>query len=749
MSGVAPQWNGLSLPAIPATLSDAETQQVLAILRNAQTRARPYDGDFGAPWLLSAFDSPLWHTTHRGREEYINGQWRHTVDVNWDQVLPNGARLLDPEYAALLTTLKKLAVLLRSGYVGRALAPAVWRPAVISLLSVARWLVLHEARYQPAKYGFALLDQNGLNLLLSQIARGGWSEAYQIPQRLLSAWYAQAVGGACPQAFVDQPYALPSDVRETLTAWLTTQSCYSTIDRGAHRGRRCLRRPKLASQVHASLTLLRASDRVSAFCRQFEPDFLGSPLLLTTSLHTEYPDHLTPLREDVAREPASIKTLEDVVRTIGRLLSAHRHLPLALPAPDGLSVTTAFDWAKRRAKPGGHSAFIPITTGLTYLNEAIRWIHCYGDAIVDDYVATIAHIEFSEWNTLKADVRTAAIDHAFAAAEGTSRLVQHRGDTRPVRDALGIGRFDRRNGTVDFDALRQAPTLAEALDVLIGACILCIGLLKPSRESELTHLTRECLTQRHDGYYLRFELGKSNAGEAYQSRDKPIPVITAHAIRLLQRLGGGLSAAFGESRKRKDYLFYLPSSSLGGALIAHPAVLNDRLDRFCDYIGLPPDALGRRWYVRVHEMRKWFLLLLFWAGRFDVLDAARWIAGHVKADHTYAYIEQHFPGEELPGIEAEYSIDRLRRWDRARRECDPESGPSGEPGLEALHERVCRHFNTASLVMVPDVEWMDYVTALRACGGFALHPHSIDGWNESGERQASLQVSFVLAESIT
>jgi hypothetical protein len=90
-------------------------------------------------------------------------------------------------------------------------------------------------------------------------------------------------------------------------------------------------------------------------------------------------------------------------------------------------------------------------------------------------------------------------------------------------------------------------------------------------------------------------------------------------------------------------------------------------------------------------MRKWFLLLLFWAGRFDVLDAARWIAGHVHADHTYAYIEQNFPGEELPAIEAEYSIDRLRRLDQTRRAQNPECRKTCDEssGLETLYERVC------------------------------------------------------------
>jgi hypothetical protein len=744
MKGLAQRLDALSLPSISGEISDIEAERILAILHNAQARARPYDGDFSAPWLLSTFDSPRWHTTHRGREEKIEGQWRNTVDIDWNQLLPSGARLGDTGYTALLTTLKRIAVLLRSGYMGCAMAPLAWRRAVGGLLSVAQWLVLHEARYEPSKYAFALLDQNALNLLFRQIARGGWTEALQIPQRLLSVWYAHAVGGACPQTHLDNPYTLPAEVCSTLTTWLATQRYYSAIPGGVYRGRHLLSRVRLASQVQASIALIIGCDKVSVFCRQFEPDFSDAPLLLSMGQRTEFPNHMTPTREDLARDTVGLATLIRAVATIGRLLGAHRHLPESVPPPDGLSVKTAFNLAKSRVRLSGHTAFMPINTGLTYLNEAMRWVHCYGDAIVDYYLATISRLDFATLNALTRDAKSRAISKAFACVEGAPFVVEHRGKTLSLPDALGIWKFNRTNSTFDFEVLRRAPTLVEALEVFIGACVICIGLLKPSRESELTHLTRECLTQRHDGYYLRFELGKSNVGEAYQSRDKPIPVITAQAIRLLQRLGEGLSQAFGETRKCKDYLFYLPSACLGIAL-RDSAMLNNYLDRFCDYAGLPPDNQGRRWYVRVHEMRKWFLLLLFWAGRFDVLDAVRWIAGHIDAAHTYAYIEQQFPGEELPGIEAEYSIDRLRRWDRAQRESNNISCPDDEPGLEALYDRVCRHFDTASLVMIPEAQWTDYVTALRVNGSLSLHPQSIYG--EDGERKVGLQVSFILVQN--
>jgi hypothetical protein len=122
--------------------------------------------------------------------------------------------------------------------------------------------------------------------------------------------------------------------------------------------------------------------------------------------------------------------------------------------------------------------------------------------------------------------------------------------------------------------------------------------------------------------------------------------------------------------------------------------LKGYFDTFCDFVALQPDNVGRRWYIRFHELRKSFLIVFFWTGRFSTLDAARWMAGHSDADHIYAYIQANFPGDELPGLEAEYASKLLRDY-----------ADTDEPGeyenIEDLHREVCAHFAVA------DVSWID------------------------------------------
>lgn len=726
----------MDIPEFPTYFSESERDVLLLAISAAKQRSRPYSGEYKAPWLLVDFDANEWKTTNRGREELINGVWHNTVNVNWAIALPNGRLLTDPNYYKLLNLNKRIAFLIRSGHVSNITAPVTWKAIVSVLLQFTRWVVLHESQFQPQEFGYKLVDQFSLNHLLRSLAQGGWTEAQQIPQRLLAKFYESAFKAPCPQNVRDAVYDLPSSVRTEITMWLISNDCYGTVARGVNKGKSYLKRDRLADEIGGATDSMKASAKLNAFCRQFEPDLQMGTLLVSIFQDTEKPDHKTKEIKDIVSTGAAVNTLNSVAAGLTTILSAHRHTPNFVPEPELISIREAYRNALTVTRHSGHNLFIPIEIGLAYFNNAMRFVHQYGDALVDYYLAILAD-------------RAAAVpdnDRASIPFElSKSPLSQQfkvfvNGKEDSIGSILRINEFRRASSSVDYDLLRMHPTLDEALRVLIGSCIVCIALMKPSRDDELTHLKRDCLLHNGDGYYFRFKLGKSNARETYQELDRPIPVITAKAIQLMQKLGLGLVDIFKDNRKISDNLFYLPNDRGDGALKADSKLLNSQLDVFCDYVGLDTDDLGRRWYVRIHEMRKWFLLLLFWSGKYDVLDAARWMAGHTDASHVYAYIEQEFPGEELPKLEAEYAIERLRAIEAAG-----DDKVRAESGLDRLYEVVLNHFKASSLSLVPDSDWEDFVMSLRESEGFSLEPHSIFSETDANE-VIGINVSFVMRE---
>lgn len=731
MTNLAVLIDRLPPPQFPEYFSEQDRQAVLLALASAKQQIRPYDGKFEAPWLLTPFEANVWETSNRGREELVDGKWQNTIRIDWHVPLPSGSLLTDLRYKGLLKLAKKIVFLVRSDLISGVSSPKGWAIGTSMLIRLVRWVVLHEQRFQPEKYGLRLLDQPALDWLFGLIAEGGWTHALQIPQRLLAAIYSSAHGAACPRALLCNPYAIPPAEIGPLVRWLEDKEAYKGVREGVHRGKRQLRREMLAGLISESYLSFKTSG-VSRFLRQFEPDFSNESLLIGLRQSTELPSQRIVSIQDAGLGGSSEKLLNAASGLVVTILDAHHHVPDLLPEPAHISLRRATSIAKRVARPSSHTLFMPVNTGLTYLNTAMRFVHVYGDAIVDFYLAVIGDYSPEKGGS--------GMNRSLHMRLGDWRIASG----QPIATILNITEFRRWDVNQNFDRLRVNPTLDETLRVLIGSCIICMALLKPSREEELTHLRRTCLREDSGGYYINFKLGKSNAGEAWQDEDRPIPVIAAKAIHLLQRLGGGLSTLFAEDRKIGDNLFYLPKAEGFGARAATVNLLNNHLDIFCDFVGLPGDSEGRRWYVRIHEMRKWFLLLLFWSGRFDVLDAARWIAGHTDAEHIYAYIEKEFPGEELPQMEAEYSIDRLYRRERERKRGQGNAG--NDDGIDALYEMVLRHFNAESLTAVPEPEWTDYVLSLRKDEKFRLEPHSIFGEND--QDVLGINVSFVMREII-
>lgn len=731
MTKIADQIDGMLVPDLSGHFSHQGRQTIMQALGSAKQQARPYSGDFRASWLLSEFDAPVWVTTNRGREELVNQAWQNAVTIDWRAQLPNGSLLTAPCNHRLLRMNREIAFLARSGHVSQVSAPKVWRALVAVQLQLTRWVVLHEDRFMPEKYGFRLLDQPSLDGIFDLLSEGGWQCAHQFPQRIVMALHAAAFDRPCPQDLIEDTYVLPAHVVQRFTEWLTDRGYYGRVSRGAHTGKRYLKRETVASLIGAHVEGMKLSGKLSAFLRQFEPDFQDSRLLLNIYQSTEKPEHQTRTVEDVIGTGTAEKNLDSVAQNIATILSAHRHIPDLLPDPGSISVASARSLALRRTRHTAHTPFMPVNIGLAYLATAIRFVHLYGEPLVGYYLAVAS--------TRTPKTTSAELDESIQRMSGEWRI----SSGKPVADVLNISGFLRASPSRDFDLLRVQPTLDDALRVLIGSCVVAIAILKPSRQDELTHLRRDCLRKDSGGYHLRFDLGKSNIIENHQSTDRPIPVISAKAISLLQRLGSGLVKLNDDTRKASANLFYIPRmDGRPGAMKADSGLLSAHLDLLCDYVGLPVDQFGRRWYVRIHEMRKWFLLLLFWSGRYDVLDAARWIAGHNDALHIYAYIEREFPGEELPKLEAEYAIDRLRELEAGSRD----GRSQAEVGLDALYEAVLHHFKVESLAMVPDAEWTDYVNALRAAEGFVLEPHSI--FSPCGSEVQGINVSFVLRESI-
>jgi hypothetical protein len=716
------------VPERTAQLSEYSRERIIQRIAANVQLIRPYKGEYKARWLLSEWSAPIWRTYAGRKTRLVDGTWKRTVDINWETMLPNRRLLTDPAYALLLQAVREAVYLDREG-MGDGITPAVtsWRVFCIELAALCRWMILNEARFQPGAYAFRLLDQDGLRRLFAELGRDGWTSALCLTDRTLDAFHRGAFGVPIPPSLLDVAGDLPAEVVAKMRAWLSdTSEAYIKPQ-----SRRFVSRRFIADLIAAPVISLRAaSPRFNAVLRQFEPDLIdANGLLLPTGQSTKLPSHKTITVEQALRTPASTAPIKRAGTMMRSLLMVYRHIPESLPDPSALDIAEAKSVGLQSCTTDRHTMLMPLNTGLTFLNEAIRWVYAYGDAIVDYYLTVAARISTAG--------SARGYEQGSAGHLDLAREILQVVEIPEVLREAGF-RFtalwrSRTNPSRGNSTDLRDMTLHECLGAWAGAATILIGLLKPSRDVEVGTLRDDCLIG--DGpYWLDSELGKRIAREhRAMTRGKPIPSITARAIRQLQRLGAGLKAIFSETDSyKRECLFYLPvMSKFGIGAVPQDGEIDGYLDKFCDAVALPADALGRRWYIRIHEMRKYFLMLLVWAGRYDVLDAAREIAGHVDIKHLYAYIEREF-GAELPRWEAEYAADRLRRFDETR------IAQTGETGLNELYERVLTHFGAEYLELIPERAWCSYVEELRKQNEFRLQPYTIT--DESGS--ARLCVAF-------
>jgi len=268
-----------------------------------------------------------------------------------------------------------------------------------------------------------------------------------------------------------------------------------------------------------------------------------------------------------------------------------------------------------------------------------------------------------------------------------------------------------------YEQVRRGASFWHLLMTLYGCAIVTVGALMARRVSEIMTLPcLECIDLK--GRYLLFGNAKSGSHGIRQKEARPIPEIAVRMIRTMQRLQIGLKAA--KSLQGYTYLFALPHrTDLTLTKNANPSP--DRaLDIFCDYFEIEADQQGRRYYFRLHQLRRFFAMAFFWGGAPGGSDTLRWFLGHTDIRHLYHYITESTPGSVLNSVKASISSELVRRDDKSAHE------------LAVLCEK---HFGSRNFTVLTDGDLEEYLEELVASGDVTVEPNF---FSENGEERYQL-----------
>lgn len=720
---------------IPITIdsSNSDAEKIKRFLSGYDRAIRIYDGDYTAPWLLSDIHDVVWYIKTSKTIKQADGTYKYTRTINWNRLLEDGSWLSDEENTEIREFLQQaIFVIFESPVFNR--QPSDGTTASTIFFVFVSWLFNNELALEPKTNGLARITQARLIEFITSYAIGGPFEVLKTGERIIER-YEELSGN---RVYSKDLYSLSEEEVSQFCEFLRSNKCYKTSNYNCE----VVDRVRFSKLFEVSKHE-KHSHRFTLFLRQFEPEVLeyNDQVLMPVSLENEHPGHTTPLIDDVRDSACSSRYVKTIINTLEMLLKLKSLFPDFLPKAETLRLGELRRLIDRLSKAEGHTPWIPLPVSLELLNRSIETVLLHGDCIIrcldEIYFELIEHNMIGNHasqcrSKSKLEKRRKIIFNVCKDLEFPTTSFSSR-EKSFAADGFPDGRMAAK-----AEALRMNPSLLDLVTVLYGACFIVIAGLKPMRVQELSSLKYGCLFYKsNDGFWLEHELQKSGIKGILPETAKPIPKIAAKAIAQLMKLNG-LAEKYSHrsSKKESSYLLYsLTLPEYRSASVMDVGGIRDAMATFCDFINLPTDTYGRRWYVNTHELRKSFVLTFFWVFKYSSLDACRWIAGHKDPDHVLSYIEANLPGEEMVEIEAEYAQQQLRLFNSNYSLAEMEN-------VELLNQSVCEHFNVKSVSEVKEDELNDWLRYAIETGEYHIHAYGL----EADSHEFSANVAFSIRE---
>ena len=141
-------------------------------------------------------------------------------------------------------------------------------------------------------------------------------------------------------------------------------------------------------------------------------------------------------------------------------------------------------------------------------------------------------------------------------------------------------------------------------------------------------------------------------------------------------------------------------------------------DAFCDYFETPLSAAGQRYYIRQHQLRRFFAMLFFYSSSFGGLETLQWMLGHTDRKHVWHYITETTDGPVLRGAKAQYITEYLTH--------------NGDENYKELSCLIKDKFDTDDFHLVDSHELEDYIESLLEDGQIEIEPEFFE--DENGDQ---------------
>lgn len=640
-----------------------------------------------ANWRESAFSEDLWVCRF--------GTMTRTIDFN--KTLEDGSSLTDTKNRGLLDCIKKfLCLQTHPALTGVVVNNTTTEASRVMLaVHIIDYFLLRSDQFRIAEFGFDLITANDVIGFIDVLTTNRRpKECIYDPKAYILGHLKnvsvedaelESLRETAPYLFVQEDGAeLVLSPEQTITAraWLKLNDFYvpgrSASENTEYR-LRVTRQRLLESLI---------GDKVLGELRFMELELPGLDLAPYQAFTRELV--AVPVNNFDDDDRASIEFSSSYVTVLNSMRVARQQGAglLSDAALEGVESTAIL--LKERTKERARFTTLPFHVANGLLGNAIAFYLENGEALVDTYLALASKGQHPETLDveLPAELRRLGVTSWTSSAESAKEF---------------------------FSQLREGACLFNMLEVLWGSIAIIVGSLTARRLSEIEDLTTASIVEDRGSYYLALDLRKANVRDHRQRVLRPMPGIAADALKMLAKVSTTLQQLGYRTGGR---LFEVPYSGWHRETCFDTCLpnLSRCFDRFCDYFQTGVDELGRRYYVRAHQLRRNFAMLFFWNGSFGGIEVLRYFLGHSKPSMTYRYITEAISGKVLRRVKASVAKDLVKRDDAS---------------VESLSHLVCERYGLTldELHILPERDVIAYIEDLLESGEAEVEPEFFNGPN--------------------
>lgn len=351
--------------------------------------------------------------------------------------------------------------------------------------------------------------------------------------------------------------------------------------------------------------------------------------------------------ENEKRSFLSIRTYRNVLVSLQKIYNYTHKFDYSISLPNK-NILDKIEHFETQYKQKGRFKTVPSNIIFSYVRSAIEFHYNYGEDIVETYNSFYKKLEQKNYNF-----------NTFKYTEELERIFLS--CLTPKLKEIGVTSIKSSNnklydGKERFNILRENTYFYDLLKVYYGAVQVVIGALMARRQSELASLkVGECIDENTSS--LIFKQSKSTKGMFGTKNTLYLP-IDKLGIEMIQNIEKLHINRHGEA------LFSLPQ--IKNIFLFKSSVDNtnysENIDFFIDYIqGELKD--GKRYYIRQHQLRRFFAMCFFWGSGFGSLDTLRWFMGHTNIEHVYHYITESTSGEVLRNVKTQFLLENVEKYE--------------------------------------------------------------------------------------